>query len=276
MPNLQHQKLRREKNTKFITKFTWGKKTPNLQQNFREKSWEKICQIYNINIYMRKNRQIYNIKICVRKTKTPNLQHQILRAKKKHQIYNIKIYVRNKNAKFTTSKFTWEKKTPNLQHENLREKKNAKFTTKFTWEKKTAKFTTSKFTWEKNAKFKTSKFTWKKKTRNSQHHLQHRGQHWTCVITQIEAGARTKLYRFQFKNYATTTTPTSFLLTIFNTANFGKAGALPKPIWNSLKRLWNNTILPGPACFRGRLVLIFLLECFAVFEFTEIDFSSVA
>ena len=59
------------------------------------------------------------------------------------------------------------KKTPNVQHQNLREKKNAKF--------------------------KTSKFTWKKKTRNSQHHLQHRGQHWTCAITQIEAGARTKV-----------------------------------------------------------------------------------
>ena len=49
-----------------------------------------------------KKRQIYNIKICVRKTKTPNLQHQNLRAKKK---------------------------PPNLQHQNLREKKNAKFTT---------------------------------------------------------------------------------------------------------------------------------------------------
>jgi hypothetical protein len=55
---------------------------------------------------MRKKRQIYNIKICVGKTKTPNLQHQNLRAKKK---------------------------TPNLQHQNLREKKTAKFTTsKFT------------------------------------------------------------------------------------------------------------------------------------------------
>jgi hypothetical protein len=28
-----------------------------------------------------------------------------------------------------------------------------------------------------------------KKTRNSQHHLQHRGQHWTCAKTLIEAGA---------------------------------------------------------------------------------------
>ena len=66
---------------------------------------------------MRKKRQIYN-KICVRKTKTPNLQHQNLRAKKKRQIYNIKIYVRKKNAKFKTSKFTW--------------KKNEKFTTSLT------------------------------------------------------------------------------------------------------------------------------------------------
>ena len=33
-----------------------------------------------------------------------------------------------------------------------------------------------------------------KKTRNSQHHLQHRGQHWTCAKTLIEAGARTKIW----------------------------------------------------------------------------------
>ena len=47
--------------------------------------------------------------IYVRK-KTPNLQHENLREKKKRQIYNIKIYVRKKNAKFKTSKFTWKKK----------------------------------------------------------------------------------------------------------------------------------------------------------------------
>ena len=41
--------------------------------------------------------------------KTPNLQHQNLREKKKRQIYNIKIYVR--------------KKAPNLKHQNLRGKK---------------------------------------------------------------------------------------------------------------------------------------------------------
>ena len=158
MPNLQHQNLRREKNTKFTTKFTWGKKTPNLQhQNLREKSWEKIYQIYNINIYMRKN--------------TPNLQHQNLREE-------------NKNAKFTTSKFAREKKSqiynikiyvrkkpPNLQHQNLREKKKRQiYSMKIYVRKKTAKFTTSKFTWEKKpAKFTTSKFTWEKKTPNLQH-----------------------------------------------------------------------------------------------------------
>ena len=76
-----------------------GKKTPNLQQNLRE---EKKHQIYNIKIYVRnrekkyakftisiftweKKRQIYNIKNYVRK-KTPNLQHQKLREKKKRQI----------------------------------------------------------------------------------------------------------------------------------------------------------------------------------------------
>ena len=131
----------RKKNTKFTTKFTWGKETPNLQhQNLREKSWEKICQIYNINIYMRKKRQIYNIKICVGKTKTPNLQHQNLRAKKK---------------------------PPNLQHQNLREKKTAKFTTsKFTWEKTRQIYNMKIYVRKKTAKFTTSKFTWEKKTPN--------------------------------------------------------------------------------------------------------------
>ena len=113
MPNLQHQNLRREKNTKFTTKFTWGKN--NTKFTTSKFPWEivrNICQIYNINIYMRKNAKFTTSKFAW--------------GKQKRQIYNIKICVRKKTAKFTTSKFTWEK--------------NAKFTTsKFTWGKKTPK-----------------------------------------------------------------------------------------------------------------------------------------
>ena len=38
-----------------------------------------------------------------------------------------------------------------------------------------------------------------KKTRNSQHHLQHRGQHWRCAKTLIEAGAWTYIYIYIYK-----------------------------------------------------------------------------
>ena len=148
MPNLQHQNLREEKNTKFTTKFMWGKN--NTKFTTSKFTWEIVRKNMPNTWEKTPNLQHQNL----RAKKKPNLQHQNLREKKKRQIKNIKIYVRKKNAKFTTSKFTWEKKPPNLKHQNLRGKK----------------------------------------TRNSQHHLQHRGQHWTCAITQIEAGARTKSY----------------------------------------------------------------------------------
>ena len=53
---------------------------------------KKTPNLQHQNLREKKKRQIYNIKIYLRK--------------KKRQIYNIKIYVRKKNAKFTTSKFT--------------------------------------------------------------------------------------------------------------------------------------------------------------------------
>ena len=90
----------------------------------------------------------------LREQKKTNLQHQNLREKKNRQIYNIKIYVRKKNRQIYNIKIYVRKKT---------------------------------------AKFKTSKFAWKKKPRNSQHHLQHWGRHWTCAKTLIEAGAWTNI-----------------------------------------------------------------------------------
>ena len=106
----------------------------------------------------------------------PNLQYQYLHEKKTPNLQHEKLREENKNAKFTTSKFAREKKTPNLQHQNLREKKKRQI------------YNIKIYVRKKNAKIKTSKITWKK-TRNSQHHLQHRGQHWTCAKTQIEASA---------------------------------------------------------------------------------------
>ena len=71
-----------------------------------------------------------------------------------------------------------EKNTPNLQHQNLRDKKKRQiYNIKIYVRKKTP-----------NLKHQNLRG---KKTRNSQHHLQHRGQHWTCAKTLIEAGART-------------------------------------------------------------------------------------
>ena len=63
------------------------------------------------------------MKINVRK-KTPNLQHQHLREKKR-QIKNMKINVRKKRQIYNM-KIYGRNKTPNLQHQHLREKKNAK------------------------------------------------------------------------------------------------------------------------------------------------------
>ena len=85
----------------------------------------------------------------------------------KHQICNIKIFVR---------------KTSHLQHQIY--VMWEKTTWKFTWEKN-AKFATSKFTWEKNRQIYNSKIYVTKRNPNSQHHLQHRRQHWTCAKTLI-------------------------------------------------------------------------------------------
>ena len=65
--------------------------------------------------------------------KTPNLQHQNLREKKKRQIYNIKIYVRKKTPNLQHQYLREKQKTPNLKHQNLRGKnKREKFTTSLT------------------------------------------------------------------------------------------------------------------------------------------------
>ena len=164
---------------KFATsKFTW-KKLPKLQHPDLH-GQKKTLTLQYPNLREPKN--------------LPNLQHQTL-CEQKNQIHNTKIYMDKKNAKFTTSKFAWAKKTPNSQHQNLREQKKTPNSQhqNLREQKKRQIYNIKIYVNKKNAKFTTSKFTWKTKTRNSQHQLQHRGQHWTCAKTQIEGGVWTNL-----------------------------------------------------------------------------------